>query len=491
MTVEVPVGDPPRTTNVGAVRGRPRWFLAGLALVVVLAGGIRVGNVLIWRPTCDEDLVAIARSGQVERLDPTPTHCFAVRGDALYAYYQGLLNGQGHLYVDAADFLFDRGSVDQPGAQDPPLYALVLGGVTAVGGESPTAHRLVSALVGTVGVALIALVGARVGGSRAGLLAGFAAAVYPILWINDGMLMGETVYTPLVAAVMLASFSLWNRPSAARVAVLGLLIGLAALSRGEAVLLLVFLLPPLLWGIHRREGGSLGRPVARLATAGAMVAVTLAPWVGWNLVRFEHPVTLTSGTGAVLSAGSCDPEFYGEYLGFWGNCFALHIDAGLVDPPPPGADLDESELDLLKRQGATAYLGDHLDRLPVVVLARVGRMWELYQPAQNTTLNWQLEGRDKFASEAGIRMYYLLLGPAAAGAVLLWRRRIPLSPFLSMAATVTVTAAISFGLTRYRVPADVAIVVLAAVAVDALLGRRWPAPDGARVLARAEGLVVG
>jgi hypothetical protein len=43
---------------------------------------------------------------------------------------------------------------------------------------------------------------------------------------------------------------------------------------------------------------------------------------------------------------------------------------------------------------------------------------------------------------------------------------------VSQAVVVTLTAALVYGLVRFRVPAEVAIVVLAGVAVDELLERR-------------------
>jgi hypothetical protein len=58
---------------------------------------------------------------------------------------------------------------------------------------------------------------------------------------------------------------------------------------------------------------------------------------------------------------------------------------------------------------------------------------------------------------------------AIAGAIALRRRRMPLSPLLAVIATVAVTVAITFGSTRYRAPADVAIGLLAAVGIDALV----------------------
>ena len=61
---------------------------------------------------------------------------------------------------------------------------------------------------------------------------------------------------------------------------------------------------------------------------------------------------------------------------------------------------------------------------------------------------------------------------AIAGAIALRRRRMPLSPLLAVIGTVAITVAITFGSTRYRAPADVAIALLAAVGIDALV-KAW------------------
>jgi hypothetical protein len=61
------------------------------------------------------------------------------------------------------------------------------------------------------------------------------------------------------------------------------------------------------------------------------------------------------------------------------------------------------------------------------------------------------------------------------------RRRVPISPMLAIVAMVTVTVAISIGITRYRVGGDVMLVVLGGVGVDAgwrrlRSGREAPGP---------------
>ena len=72
-------------------------------------------------------------------------------------------------------------------------------------------------------------------------------------------------------------------------------------------------------------------------------------------------------------------------------------------------------------------------------------------------------------SQHGTFVYYPLVVAAVAGAVVLIRRRTPLWPLAATFVMVTITAMVLYGLTRFRVPAEVAIVVLAAVLVDHLL----------------------
>ncbi|OWY62907.1 hypothetical protein B7486_55920, partial [cyanobacterium TDX16] len=93
-----------------------------------------------------------------------------------------------------------------------------------------------------------------------------------------------------------------------------------------------------------------------------------------------------------------------------------------------------------------------------------------------------IEGRGKRASELGLVAYYALLPFAAAGLVAVHRARRPLSPFIGIALAVTVTAALTFGLTRYRAPVDLEVALLAGLGADLVLAavsdrRRSPDPD--------------
>lgn len=458
------------TTRAGAP---PRWYRPGLAVAALVAVVVRAVNVLVARPTCLEDMVArVEAGGEAWNPSQCPSGEFAIWGDSAYGYLQARLLARGHGFVDGATWFVSGGETYRQSAGDPPLYATFLAGLAKLGLTSGTAMRLASAAAGVLGVVLLGVLARRVAGPRAGVVAAGIAAVHPLLWINDGMLLSESLFVPMVALALLAAYRFWDDPGWRTAAVLGAAIGVAALTRAEAALLVVVPVVPLAWGLRRE-------PIVRRAglavASGAVALAVMAPWFAYNLSRFEEPVLMTSQTGAVLSAASCDSTFYGERLGYWDDCMSWYVATGRVEGWPDAA-LDESERDAVPRQAAIDYTRDNLGRLPVVMAARVGRMWDLYRPSEGVEFNAVIEGRGLWPSRAGLATYALLVPFAVGGGIGLWRRRVPISPLVAMPVIVTVTAAATFGITRYRAPADAALVVLAAVGIELLARRRWSSP---------------
>jgi hypothetical protein len=63
----------------------------------------------------------------------------------------------------------------------------------------------------------------------------------------------------------------------------------------------------------------------------------MMPWFAFNLSRFEEPSLMTAQTGAVLSAANCDTTFYGDYIGYYANCYDEYVASGRLvgDPALP------------------------------------------------------------------------------------------------------------------------------------------------------------
>jgi hypothetical protein len=343
-----------------------------------------------------------------------------------------------------------------PSAEHPPLFSLVLAGFWKLGVHTYTGQKLIMCFSGAATVALVGLAGREAAGERAGVLAAALAAVYPLLWVADGSLLAESLYGPLIAGAMLAALRFSKAPGWRPAAALGVLVGLAALTRGEAVMLVVLLLIPL--ALTARV--SVAR---RLQLSGVMLlatALVIAPWTARNLSRFKDPVLISTNSNATFAGANCAATYHGESLGLWRlDCYG---------GAPPG---DESQQATVYWRRGLDYASDHAERLPVVLAARLGRAWDLYRPRQMIGYEF-LEGRSRWASRLGLLLYYPTLLLAAYGAVVLRRRRVPLLPLLAFPLLVCAVALVYYGLTRFRFAAEPALIVLAAVAVAQLLARR-------------------
>jgi len=425
------------TLSEPAARRVGPWWWAVLGITAA-ALAVRVAYILVW-------------------MDPSP-----LGGDAPYYHLGANLLATGYGFVQPSFFALSMGAVRQPGAAHPPAYLVFLTGPSLLGLRTPLDHQIWSALLGSGMTVVMALLGRELGGRRAGLLAAGVAAVYPNFWLLDGLIQAETLLVFTVALATLLAYRLLHRPRTATAVGLGAVCGIATLTRAEQLLLLPLLALPATYIATR------GQPWTRRAGASALsVAVGLAviaPWSIYNQTRFEKPVPLTTSAGLTLAVSNCSRTYYvPDEIGSW-SFVCFH-----------GIDLtkEPSVVDAQARDRALRYARDHADRLPVVLTARLGRMWGVYRP--NQTIGLDRVGRPYRLLQAGNVAYYLVLAGAVVGAVVLRRRRVAIWPMVVHAAIATVVALAFYGTPRFRAGAEVALVALCAVALDALwthLGRR-------------------
>ncbi len=409
-------------------------------------------------------LAALAwRIGYVTQLATNNPHL----GDGFYYHTQANLLADGHGFSNPWVWWFGKFRTYQPSAVHPPLYSLVLAIPSVFGGTTYLWHKLISCLVGAGAVLVLGLVGRRIGGARAGICAAVLAAVYPNLWVIDGLVLSEGLFALLIGLTILAAYRFRSRPTWTTAALLGAVIGLATLCRGEAIFLSVLLVAPLVLLTKQLDFRS---QVRLLAVAAVAVVAVLSPWVIRNLTTFEEPFFLSSNSDAVLLVSNCQYTYHGELTG----SFSFSCPGGGV----PGLKLEESLDAKQDRRRAMAFIRGHEREIPHVVAARVGRVWEVYRPFQNARLS-TVDGRPLRVARFGLFAFWLIVPLAAIGGVLAFRRRLTLIPLLSQVVLVTFVSATAYGAVRFRVPAEVALIALAALALDAGLagsgrrGRRW------------------
>lgn len=418
----------------GGRRVRIEAWYVWLAAIVAVGLAVRLGYVIWW---------AVPDEG----------------GDAAY-YHVGanlLADGRGFLHPLTLGWEFR----EVPGADHPPAYIVYLAAGSKLGLRTLFEHQVWSCFLGAATVALVGFIGRRIAGGRAGLVAAGLAAVFPNLWMPDGWVMSETTAIFATVLVIAAAYRCWDDPRPMTAACVGVAVGIAALSRSELVLLGPLIAVPLFW-FRRRHAR---RPIGSLLLAGGAAVLVMAPWVLYNMSRFDELVLLSRQSSSTMAASWCAETFYGPRVGYKSyDCLA----AGTTGDTP--AEQNANAADAWR-----TYARDHLSRYPVVAAARVGRVWGLFRPVQQVELEtWPDTSPEEPPTWVAFAMTWVMLALAPVGAWRLRRRGTPIFPLLAPIIAVTASVALTFGQLRYRFPADPALILL----VAGLVAMPRPTPPG-------------
>ncbi|MCB0959514.1 MAG: glycosyltransferase family 39 protein [Acidimicrobiales bacterium] len=429
---------------------RNRWW-AALAAVVAVGLGVRLAHVLVVLADVPPGL------------------------DAVWYSLQGGSLREGTGYV-VPTTLFTGELV--PTAGFPPAYPVYQALWQTAFGAGPDSVRLSGLVTAAATIVLTALVARRTIGSRPALLAAAVVALDPALVAVDGSGMSETLSVPLCTAVVLLScraLSLGLTPW--RGIALGAVAGAAALTRQDLLGLLPLLVLPV--GLVARSPAAARRATA---TALALVAATavVLPWVLRNEREVGSATISTLSPASVLAGSNCDPTYEGESLGSWEfSCVA----AAQLPGEPEAVEADHLEA------AARRHVEANLDRLPLVVPARVARVWSLWDPRDQIPREVEEARSRRWQQLAWLVNPVILLG-GAWGLVRTVRHRPRTTfPLLVPPLLVSATAVISYGNPRFAAIAHPMLAVgLAATAAGLLsawrrrTGRdplRWPSPSGA------------
>ena len=374
------------------------------------------------------------------------------------------------MYERLAAQLFQTGDYGITGSANPydfapgaPLFAA--GIYNLIGDVSPVAARIGLAVAGTLAVLVVYLLGRRLAGPRAGLVAAGIAAVYPPTLFYTSLLSGEPLAILTVAGAVLAflwaadhgrSPWAWLLP--------GLLLGLTAFMRPEYLALTAALALLAVVVVGRRAGALRG-----LAAGGLMVfafAATIAPWAVTATNQLGRFVPVSTGGGKALFIGT---YVAGDGLHDRVKQHLYHRFYG-VDPPPerlsrismnPLLDRIASEYPQLSRDEALGRVGrENLVRYttekPIAVAqmiaGKIAHMWHGAGPPSYTP--------------AGGAVHYLVLVFGFAGLVLLTvRRRWEVLPILVPLVGISLIGGLLLAGQRRNLPVMPLVMALAGVSL--------------------------
>jgi 4-amino-4-deoxy-L-arabinose transferase-like glycosyltransferase len=366
-----------------------------------------------------------------------------------------------------------------PTATRPPLFPATLAAVYKVVGVTPAktrwrAGRLLEALLGAAAVLLIGLIAIRLFGPLPGLVAAAIAAVYPPLVLVGTSLLSESLFIPLELGAVWAALVHRDSVHRLRWAVLGgVLLGLAALTRGNG-LALVIPLALLVWDARPwRSWRSWRAPLALIAAT----VLVLVPWTVRNYDQFGRLVPVTTEPGYAV-AGTYNRLAQGRH-----DYPALWIPP-LVDMVPyfrqrPGAN--EAQVSGKMLSDGVGYISDHPGSLLRTAYWTFLRLFNLQGPGFERYAA-PFEAYPPALAEISVFAFWVVLALALAGAFTQAVRAVPKAVW-GCPAVILLSCLLLEGSTRYRSPADPFFLLAAAPALVAGW-RRWPAAVGDRLRAR-------
>lgn len=426
-------------TTDGPAPAAPRFWLV-LGLLVLVGLGLRIGYVL-----------AVARD-------------VPLGNDATWYFLQSGSIADGAGFIDPEQRFATGAEVATAGF--PPLFPAWLAVVRTFGFDSVLALQLAGAVAGSATVVLTGLLGRRLAGPTVGLVAAGLATVSPTLLAGDGSLMTESVYVPIVLAVLLLADRARTDRTWAWWVALGIAAGAAALTRQEALLIALVIVVPAALLVRAR---SWPWRIGRLAIAGAAMLVVVTPWVARNQQQVGELTISTASPATSLAGSNCDSTYSGPSIGSWDfACTGSEL----------RTTMSEAAWTTQVRNDAIAYARDHAGRLVVVAPAREARVWGLWDPRDLVVRDASETRSERFQYVVWATGIVTLVG-GLAGVVLLGRRHRRIAVLVGALSLVAITAVLSHGNPRFRTVAEPALLIgLAAVIVT--VARAWRGRASAR-----------
>ncbi len=215
------------------------------------------------------------------------------------AYYHQLASSiaAGDLIAPTAHFLS-------------PLYCYFVGLVYAVFGVDLEGVRLVQCFIGSLSCVLLYFIGRRSFSEIVGIMSGLCLAMYGLHIYYTALILPAVLVVFLNLAFLLLLSTAPAKLTPARMAAAGMVVGLAALAKANALLLVIATIA-LLWWQHRAADN---RRFARLAIPFAVATcLTIAPITLHNYIASGEFVPITTTGGRNLLKGN-GPEADGTHV---------------------------------------------------------------------------------------------------------------------------------------------------------------------------------
>jgi 4-amino-4-deoxy-L-arabinose transferase-like glycosyltransferase len=406
-----------------------------LALLLIVAFGVRLAAGCVWQSRLDD--------GQFEFGD----------SQSYWDLGRSIARAEPYQYGEAKVFRT-------------PGYPLLLAPVFLVGGEEASVMwaRAESAFFGMLSVAGVWWLGRELFDARTGLAAAGIAAVYPGSVAIGALVLSEAPFCPLMLLNLILWIAAWNAGSTRRMVLLavsaGLVAGAATLVRPSWLLFLFFAT-----GVGLATRTAKGRHLTIGAAMLAGLVVAMLPWWVRNTIHTGHFIPTTLQVGASLYDG-WSPDATGASNMDWVDREAARFVESERTLPANGRDKPgdtlEYRLDRHLHAESLSWARSNPGRVLGLMGIKLARNWNFW-PNEAAFSAWPIR-------LVVLVTYLPVMILAAMGARKTIQRGWPYVLCWLPAVYFTMLHVVFVSSIRYRQPAMLTLIVLAAGAIVARSG---------------------
>ncbi|HLI70776.1 MAG TPA: glycosyltransferase family 39 protein [Ktedonobacteraceae bacterium] len=350
----------------------------------------------------------------------------------------------------------------------PPLWPFLIAGISLIFGRANIYDRLFLCCIDSGTCVFIYLFVRDLFNKRIGLVAGLIACIYPALYIYDGWMYTESLFTFLLTATCYCVFCIQRDEGKRRSlwVLCGVLLALLSLTRPNGIIVIALVL---LWTIFLVWRKLLRKRVlVNVALATLVACLLIAPWTLRNYLVSHSFVPVATGDGTVLLGAYNDQVLTRQQnLGGWIN--PLQTDPAVLKPFPLytcNAVCEVTREDVSK-DAAIQWMKSHLNAMPELMLYHLRNFWTPY----TREADFPMERFSSLLASQVVRAMsetfpipIMLL--AALGLVVTLRRFWRELFFAYLVILITLSEAlVYYGSSRFRAPIEPLLILLAAGAL--------------------------
>jgi 4-amino-4-deoxy-L-arabinose transferase-like glycosyltransferase len=379
-----------------------------------------------------------------------------------------------------AGFSYDGANGPYPTSFVPPLVPWLTSLLYRIVGHQYFAALLLQCVLGALTPVFTAVLANMLFGGSAGKWAGWLAAVHPLIVFFTGYLLTEATFLSVLTMTLAASAAWLRTPRPGRAFGVGLLWGLATLTRPTALLgtglVALWAWAPLGLTVAARDR------VRQIALLFAGLLVVLAPWSIRNSVIAGRFVPIkTGGPKTFLDANN--PEIWNDPLrrGSANDAYQIERYARAF------RGRSEVEVDSIASAEAWKFLNAHRGEWGAMAAVKLARFWRVSTEGGGTG-SWQ----DARSPLTRLLRFFdpLALWSAFVLPLALWGalrslagpRRWFQSIALAFIVYFTVIGVVFWGSLRMRAPVEPLVLILAAAGIEDVRRRLLGRSRGIRVI---------